>query len=57
VQDRNYVGRQTILAESDFDPARDIVCQPQQVWRWADASKTRLHQSVADYFRDRREDG
>lgn len=57
VQDRNYLGRQAILAESEFDPAHDIECQTQQVWRWADASKPRLHQSVANYFRDRREDG
>jgi hypothetical protein len=57
VQNRNYMGRQAILAESDFDPARDIECQTQQVWRWAHAGKTRLHRSIADYFRDRREDG
>ncbi len=57
VQDRNYVGRQAILAKSEFDPgARHRVPHAagmamgrcQQAW---------LHRSVADYFRDRREDG
>lgn len=57
LHDRNYVGRQEILARFGFDPARDIECHTQQAWRWTDDSKSRMHQSVAEYFRDRREDG
>lgn len=57
LKDRNYHGRQEILIENEFDPAQDIECGTQQPWRWKNSSKPRLHHAVAEYFRDRREDG
>lgn len=57
MENRNYLGRHAILADNEFDPEQDIERGPQQVWRWSTGSKPRLRQAVADYFRDRKEDG
>lgn len=53
---RNYVDRQNILRESDFDPVLDIAHDPDGVWRWA-SDKPALHRQVAEYFESRKEDG
>jgi hypothetical protein len=52
---RSYGGRQLILRENDFDPSTDISKGPNGCWTWV-TDKPRLHESVARYFDERKED-
>lgn len=53
---RQYRERHEILVRNNFDPDRDIQLAPNGTWRWTDAD-SQLAREVAEYFRDRREDG
>lgn len=53
--DRQYRSRLIRLAESGFDPARQLRPGAQGAWEWA-APDAALARFMADYFRDRRED-
>ena len=54
--DRQYISRDAILCEHDFDPQAMIEVD-RGAWRWSDAAPARLREDVAKYFADRREDG
>jgi len=54
--DRRYVGRQELLVDHGFDPARDVALTPEGAWRWSGAAPA-LRRAVRDYFASRREDG
>jgi hypothetical protein len=54
--DRQYRARMTRLADSGFDPARQLRLAAPGAWEWA-APDPALARFMADYFRDRREDG
>jgi hypothetical protein len=53
--DRQYRTRLARLADSGFDPARDLLRSAQGAWEWA-APDDALARFLAEYFRDRRED-
>jgi hypothetical protein len=53
---RNYVGRHAAMARLGFDPIADLCPGPDGCWEWAHALPD-LRRWMADYFRDRREDG
>lgn len=52
---RQYIERESILVENQFDPLVDLAIDVNGLWRWA-SDKPDLHQRVADYFQSRRED-
>ena len=52
---RQYLTREQILKEHDFDPDRDITVTDGLV-RWS-SDKSELHAAVAGYFQNRRDDG
>jgi hypothetical protein len=56
LQHRRYQERHVEFRAFQFDPARDIALDENRCWRWASA-KTEMHDYVARYFRERREDG
>lgn len=56
IANRNYVTRYQVLVDHDYDPARDIVIEPEQPLRWADPGSA-MANAVARYFFERREDG
>jgi hypothetical protein len=55
LKNRRYGGRQKILRDANFDPLTDIALDEERVWRW-NTPKTALHNSVRDYFVERKED-
>lgn len=52
---RHYQKRQTVLMRYNFDPYQDLQRQSNQVWQWA-SHKPELHDYVAQYFENRKED-
>lgn len=52
---RNYVGRWKYLSEYDFDPSEDITLDDNGLWKWS-SDKPEMHEKVAGYFAERRED-
>lgn len=53
--DRQYVERWMILSRNGYDPEKDIRINEDGIWEWA-SDKLDLHESVAEYFRERKED-
>jgi len=53
--DRQYVERWIILSKNRFDPEKDIAINEDGIWEWA-SDKPDLHEQVANYFEERRED-
>lgn len=56
ITDRGYKRRSRILLQNAFSPAEDIAHGGSGCWVWA-SDKPAMHDAVAGYFRDRREDG
>jgi hypothetical protein len=57
LEDRQHRVRHQVAEVHEFDPATDIAVDPQTgLWRWA-TPKHALHRAVAEFFRQRREDG
>lgn len=56
IDDRRYRERFDDWREFEFNPARDIACEPGEAWRWATA-KPGLHALLKEYFITRNEDG
>jgi hypothetical protein len=54
LDDRQYVRRDQLLLDHDFDPQADIR-RDGDVFEWT-SNKPRLHAAVADYFSSRKED-
>jgi len=54
--DRQYRTRLARMADSGFDPDKQIEPSAQGAWQWAEPDAT-LARFMADYFRERREDG
>jgi hypothetical protein len=54
-ENRNYVGRMTILKKYDYDPRHDLAPDASGVWQWASA-KPLFHRAVRGYFEARKED-
>ena len=52
--DRYYTQRHALI--KDFVPEEDISASQGQPWQWS-SEKPSLHEGVANYFLDRREDG
>lgn len=52
---RNYVGRLAKLTDHAFDPDEDIAIDANGLWKW-NSDKPEMHQAVASYFEERRED-
>lgn len=52
---REYVKRQEILCEHEFDPEADIQVSETGTWEWA-SDKEELHSAVKDYFELRKEE-
>lgn len=55
-RDRGYKERHSILYRCDFDPSRDIRLNGDGCWEWS-SDKKELHDWVAAYFINRKEDG
>lgn len=55
MKDRAYHTRDLIFREHDFDPKKDIK-MVNNVWEWS-TNKPQFHQSIVDYFHNRKEDG
>ncbi len=53
--DRQYVERWIILSKNRYNPDEDVRINRDGIWTWA-SDKPELHQAVADYFEERRED-
>ncbi len=53
--DRQYVERWMILSRARYNPDEDIRINEDGIWEWA-TDKRDLHQAVADYFEERKED-
>lgn len=53
--DRKYVERWMILSRNSFNPIEDIRINEEGIWKWA-SDKPELHESVAEYFKERKED-
>jgi len=53
--DRQYVERWMILSRNSFDPSKDIRINKEGIWEWS-SDKPDLHESVAEYFQERKED-
>lgn len=53
--DRQYVERWMILSRNAFNPTKDIRINKAGIWEWA-SDKPELHDSVAEYFEERKED-
>lgn len=53
--DRQYVERWMILSRNRFNPDEDIRINENGIWEWA-SDKPDLHQDVANYFEERKED-
>jgi hypothetical protein len=53
--DRQYVERWMILSRNSFNPTEDIRINKEGIWEWA-SDKPDLHESVAEYFEERKED-
>ncbi len=53
---RRYQERHREFSAFDFDPASDIALDQEGCWRWS-SEKPEMHEYVARYFRERREDG
>lgn len=53
--DRQYVERWMILSRNEFNPEEDIKINEDGIWEWA-SDKPDLHDSVAEYFAERKED-
>lgn len=56
LNDRNYIGRNKILVDHDFDPGQDIVLDQNGVWTWANL-QSGLAEDLKSYFFQRKEDG
>jgi hypothetical protein len=54
---RQYISRDAILCEYDFDPCRDIEVDERGLLRWTVSAPSGLRDSVREYFSARREDG
>ena len=54
--DRRYQERHREFSAFSFDPATDIALDANGCWRWS-SQKPEMHEYVARYFRERREDG
>ncbi|OYP35496.1 hypothetical protein [Rhodopirellula sp. MGV] len=54
-QKRQYLSRESILKQHDFDPTRDIAIDDQGLLCWA-SNKPALHAAVGDYFINRGDD-
>lgn len=55
LENRRTTTRYRILEEFEFDPASDLALDSQGFWKW-NSDKADMHQLVADYFVERRED-
>ena len=53
--DRQYVERWMILSRNNYNPETDIRINENGIWEWA-SDKPDLHESVAEYFEERKED-
>ena len=53
---RQYVRRNEVLGDVDFDPQRHLTYSPNGTIRWSDEAPDRLKQAVRDYMHGRRED-
>jgi hypothetical protein len=53
--DRQYVERWMILKHNRFNPDIDIAINDAGIWEWS-SDKPELHESVAEYFEERKED-
>jgi hypothetical protein len=53
--DRQYVERWMILSRNRYNPEEDIRINENGIWEWA-SDKPDLHESVAEYFEERKED-
>jgi hypothetical protein len=53
--DRQYVERWIILSRARYNPEEDIRINNQGIWEW-NSDKPDLHDAVANYFEERKED-
>lgn len=53
--DRQYIERWMILSKNRYNPEEDIRLNSNKIWEWA-SDKPDLHEDVAKYFADRKED-
>ena len=53
--DRQYVERWMVLSGNQYNPEEDIRINEDGIWEWA-SDKPDLHQAVAEYFEERKED-
>jgi len=54
---RQYVSRDAILGQFEYDPMRHIEIDANGLLAWTDAASPEFRAAVAGYFRGRREDG